>query len=279
MPNENVDDGKLSEGEWKERFNQGGWTSVLPDELLKDPSIGKFSKGGVDQVVKSYLELQKGYGDKVPKPKATYKKDEWDNWNKSYNEGYPESPDNYDLTVPDMPEEHPFDLENDEKMYRELAYKYGLTTSQAQGLWKEVKGRQLEAYKTQLTSLENMKKTDKEKLSKEWGSATDEKLKLARSVLTKFGTENVLNMAKDTHVGADVWIMLANIGEEFKEGTLEVESSSTSVRTPTDTKMKIAELTASKAYMDQKHSMHGETVRQVTDLFRELNKHQETARG
>ncbi|GAG17993.1 unnamed protein product, partial [marine sediment metagenome] len=95
---------KFTAEEWNTKFNEGAWTETLPEELLSEPTLSKFSKGGFDQLAKSYVELQKGYGDRVPKPKSTFKPSEWNEWNKEHNEGYPESADGYNLELENVPE-------------------------------------------------------------------------------------------------------------------------------------------------------------------------------
>lgn len=261
---------KFTEAEFKTKFNEGGWVEALPEELLSEPTLSKFSKGGFDQLAKSYVELQKGYGDRVPKPKQTFKPSEWADWNREYNEGFPESAEGYNLELENVPDSVPFDIEEDAKLYRELVHKYGLTASQAQGMWQEVKKKQIDVYQGQMDSIESMKKTDRESLNKEWGSAYEEKMKLARGVLQKFAPQSIIDDLGKTHVNADIWMMLAAIGDNFREGTIETTSTPVSTRTPSETKLKIAELTAKPEYLNSDMSGHRDLVLQVSQLHQDI---------
>lgn len=265
--NQNIDGDKLTATQWTEKFNAGGWVETLPQDLLKEPTLGKFTKGGVDKVVKSYVELQKAFGDKVPKPRSTFKKDEWEKWNKEYNEGYPESPDKYDLPVPDNP---PFDMKEDINTYKKLAHENGLTISQAKSIWNKLKDGKIEAHKVHQEAVESIKKEDTETLRKEWGSAHEEKMRLARNVLQKFASPELMGELGKMHLRADIWKMLANIGDNFKEGTIERASSSTPRLTPSETKLRIAELMAKPEYRDSKHPAHKISVENVSKMFMEL---------
>jgi hypothetical protein len=160
---------KYSSKEWTDKFNSGGWIETLPADLAKEASLGKFVGKPPSEVAKSYVQLQKAFGDRVPKPKSEFSKAEWDEWNKNYNPGYPDTQEKYELP---MPEDKKFtDQINPEniKKFKQLAYDNGLTVEQAKRLWGNLINEEHNQYKNILENSNKKINEDKAALKKEWG--------------------------------------------------------------------------------------------------------------
>ena len=233
----------FTEDQVKEIFNTGKWREYMPDDIASSPQLSKFNNRPFYEVPKSYINLEKGYGDRIPRPKQDFKKAEWDEWNKNYNPGYPEDPTKYGLGKPEGidDERYPYNQE-EQQFFEKVAHENGLSVSQAKQLWDGMHKRNYEVYKAQTKSFEQLKQTDKAKLVEEWGSAYDDKLAAARRWLNEYADKDFLESMKGQYISAGVWKMLSKAGENLSEGTLEKKSSSSAALTPKEALSKAKEL-------------------------------------
>lgn len=155
---------------------QEDWRSVLPEEYRdaswakKYQSIEDFAKGvdGMASVVGKKAE-----GVKVPGEDATE-----EDWNAFYAQlGRPETPDGYELKIPDGAEN--IFAEGDDKAAAEFLHKAGLTPQQAQAVingYAEWAGEKMSAMSESVqASREQAEKT----LKDEWGEKFDTNLQAA----------------------------------------------------------------------------------------------------
>jgi hypothetical protein len=240
---------EFNKDEFIESFTNGGWRETLDETLATDPNLEKFNGKPVGEIVKSYINLQKGYGDRVPKPKSSFSKKEWDEWNREYNTGYPKDIEEYEFgNIEDADERVPYS-EEEEKLFKEIAHNNGLTVSQAQQVWQSMLKHNHDNYIASLDKVNSMHEEDKAKLKKEWGAAYEQKVETARAVLQKYGDEELLNSLKGTHINSSVLKLLANVGENFKEDKLETNSKPSNALTPVEaiSKAKALQMKAVKA--------------------------------
>ena len=248
-----ADPERFTQEEFTSRFNEGAWFEMLPEDLAKEASLAKFVKGPHDNLAKSYVNLEKSFGDRVPKPKDTFTKAEWDEWNREHNPGFPESPDGYGLGRPeDAPEDYPYNADA-EKKFGELAHSLGITTSQAKHMWSASHKEAIEAYEAQKANFDQMRKSEIASLKKDWGAAAPQKLAKARAAIQQFADKDLLETMKEDQLPANIWKFLAKVGESISEGNIEPSSQSTPSRyTPKEATSKAYELQqkAAKAAAD-----------------------------
>lgn len=249
MPDEPME---FNKEEFIESFTNGGWRSTLDESIASDPTLEKFNGKPVGEIVKSYINLQKGYGDRVPRPREGFTKAEWDEWNKSYNPGFPETTEGYNFgNLQNANEKFPYDPEQ-EKLFKDIAHKSGLTVSQAKHVWEGMLKHNHDNYVASYEKLNQIQDEDKASLKKEWGAAYEKKLETARTVLQKYADEDFVKSLTSTHMNSKFIKMLANIGENFKEDTLETNSKPSSALTPVEaiSKAKSLQMKAAKAYRE-----------------------------
>jgi hypothetical protein len=264
---------RYTSDEWTAQFNKGGWMQTLPEDLTKEASLGKFVGKPPAEVVKSYVQLQKAFGDRVPKPKSEFTKAEWDDWNKNYNPGYPQSPEQYELP---MPQDEKFVKQVDPealKRFKERAYKHGLTVEQAKRLWTEGISEEYNVYKGNLERANTKIKEDQTALKKEWGARYDDNIRLARTVINKFASPELVEQLKGSYISSHVWKMLAEVGKNFKEGTIETGGKPSGALTPKEATIKAHEIIEKEkdAYFNKLHPKHQAVVKEVNKYFRMAN--------
>lgn len=243
-PSPNNDE-TLTAAQWTEKWNKGVWRETLPEDLATSPSMSKFNGKGFDEVVKSYVNLEKHMGNKAPKPNPTWKKAEWDEWNKQYNPGYPQAPTEYELKYPEG--DVPWDTKV-EDFFRQVAHENGLTREQARRIFYASMEREAQTYTTQMDSLKAAQEKDVATLKRDWGAAFDDKLKAGRTALQKFASPELLETLRTSHIDANVWKFLATVGEQLTESRSEhATTTPTASLTPNESTSK------AKEYMRQAH--------------------------
>lgn len=267
-----ADEETFTQEQWSEKTNSGEWFNGLSEDVAKDPTMAKFVGKSPGDMAQSYIHLQKGYGDRVPAPRTTFTKEEWGQWNKEHNEGYPEDKAGYQINAPEgAPENFPYKEEHVEA-FRNAAHEAGLTQSQAKHLWDRSVENNLGDYNEQVSNYDEMKKNDVASLKKEWGAAAPEKMKLARQVIQQFFEPDFVKEMGNQYVSAGVWRALAKIGSAFSEGKLEEFSTgSPSGFTPKEALSKAnAFMEKHKtAYQDNQHPRHKEIVEKVRQMFKQ----------
>lgn len=257
---------KFTLDEWVGKFNEGQWREVLPEDIATDPSMSKFNGKPFSEIPKAYINLQKSYGDRVPRPRADWTKGQYDEWNKEHNPGYPKSPAEYEIFKEEG--DYPYDEES-EQFFRDIAYKNGLTMSQAKHMWKESHRREYEKWQTATQAQQRLREEDKTKLKKEWGAAYDEKFEIAKNVLQNFASDELKESLKQTGLSSEVWKFLANIGGNFSEDKLPKARPQTTL-TPREATSKAKEYINQNmdAYMDSMHPMHKEVLSKVQEYYK-----------
>lgn len=222
-------------------------TSTQLGELVK----AKGWKGPADALL-SYQNLEKVFGaDKAGRtilaPKGD---DDTDGWNAVYNRlGRPESPDKYELPVP----------EGDDGSFAQAAapvlHELGLTSKQAQGLaewWNKASSARIEAADE---AFSKASEAEYAALRGEWGAAAAQNEELAKRALLKFSKEAGIDEATfdamERAIGtAKTMKLFAAIGAQFREADfISSDAPSGGALTPAQAKNKVASMFADKEFM------------------------------
>jgi hypothetical protein len=216
------------------------WYDNLDAGLKEHPSVQKFND--VNGLAKSYLSLESRMGQgTLTKPKD---ENDVDSYNELYNFlGVPTEAKGYELKYEGVEES---ELEG----FKNIAHELKMTPQQAEGALKaHIEGiQQLEQQRTQKFN-EQTAQTEQE-LKQEWGLKYNENLQKAQQVMTKFAGDEATAKALEEAFGSNPHAikMLANIGNQFSEGTMGKlpPNHSSYVKTPADAKAEYNAIMADK---------------------------------
>jgi hypothetical protein len=216
-------------------------------ELVK----AKGWKGPADALL-SYQNLEKVFGaDKAGRTILAPKSDDdADGWNAIYNRlGRPESPDKYELPVP----------EGDDGSFAQsvapVLHELGLTTKQAKGLaewWNKASTSRIEAADE---AFSKQSEAEYAALKGEWGAAAAQNEELAKRAVLKFSKEAGIDEATfdamERAIGtAKVMKLFHSIGSSFAEGSfVSSDTPAAGAMTPAQAKNKIAGMFADQEFM------------------------------
>ena len=224
MADDNVD---LDTGNPSDDDNSGDapqllsdWREHLPEDLSTSPVMEKFNSKGFDEVVKSYINLeQKLGGNPIIKPGENATSEQIAEYFTQL--GRPDAPEGYEIGAPeDLPEGFKYDPD-DEKAFRKWAYEQGISNAHAKAIWDRQIGTSSSAFKAALEGRRESLQTQLSELKQEWGSAYDEKLKMANRVARLGGEEFVEFLrSRGLHQEVPVIKMFADIGSKMSEDSL-----------------------------------------------------------
>lgn len=168
------------------------WRASLPEELRSEESIKNFKD--VADLTKGFVETKKMVGNAIRIPKADAKPEEFDAFYARL--GRPETPDKYEFTRPQVPENVKYDEEM-ETAFKGMAHKAGLSPRQAQALlegYNEMQVKRLSGYTGQMEQ-------GIAALKKEWGANYEKQIGLASRVVKEVGGEEMINLLNETGLG------------------------------------------------------------------------------
>ena len=216
-------------------------------ELVK----AKGWKGPADALL-SYQNLEKVFGaDKAGRTiLAPKSEDDADGWGAVYDRlGRPESPDKYNLPVP----------EGDDGSFAQavapVLHELGLTSKQAQGLaewWNGMSGQRIEQEREAFIQKSEQDFAD---LRREWGAAADQNTDLAKRALVRFGQDAGIDAdgleRLEQAIGTGPMLKLFHaIGASFAEGSfVSSDEPNSGAMTPQQAKNKIATMFADEEFM------------------------------
>tara|TARA_R100001530_G_scaffold80561_2_gene56247 strand:+ start:148 stop:990 length:843 start_codon:yes stop_codon:yes gene_type:complete len=201
----------------EEPAGEATWqTDHLPEDLRDNETLSKFKDVG--SLGNSYLELQKMVGsrDKIPTEESSEEE-----INSFYNKlGRPETPDSYNIKVPDQ---GGMAVPYDEKLYSEFlttAHKSGLTNKQAQDAIDFYAKMNEESDINSTASMQQSKVNAETALKKEWGARDYEKnLAISRRAFNRFADDDLKKFVEETGVSNNVAMVrfLHKIGKSFSD--------------------------------------------------------------
>ena len=245
------------------------WRSSLSEDIREDPSFSKFKD--VNSLAASYVNLQGHLGrDKIAKPVTE------SDWDGVYDFlGRPESPDKYEVELPDeLPDQVKAQF-NDETLssFKQQAHKLGLNAEQVKSLvaWQAGSmGQQYEA----MNDMQGKSIEDGERaLKEEWGRAYDQNIDFAKKAFNEYGGDSLAAKMEASGLGNDPDVLkaFANIAKSTMadKDLVGATSSAKMALTPDEAKSEAASIMAHPAYTDRKHPEHNALVKKVQGLFSE----------
>jgi hypothetical protein len=171
----------IGAGDWlvEGKFAQGLSARLSDDLRPYAGSIRKFEGTPIQDVLKSYGELEKKLGQRVQPPGPEARPEEVAVWRK--NMGVPERPDGYGIK---RPEEVPVELWNDELVrgFADVAHKHHLPAAAAQELVQWWNGQQMAAISRYQHESGTGRETMVQGLQQEWGDKFESNLYAAQRV-------------------------------------------------------------------------------------------------
>lgn len=197
----------------------GDWRATLPPEIKAHPVLEKYQSS--EEAVKALVAAQDLIGaDKIIMPSKDAKPEEWRE--RVYSRlGLPKDHTGYALPT-DI--EIPKDLPVDDKLvegFKQEAHNLNLLPQQVAGIYKWFMNQQIGAFNTMTQGTTQAKQDAETKLRTDWGAAYGQNLELARKVVNKFATPEVVELLADG-LGNDPRVvrMFAEIGKTLSEDQL-----------------------------------------------------------
>lgn len=253
--------------------SQNDWTAHIPQEYAAEKFWEPLKGKGFGDVLKTYAEAQKFIGGSIRLPGE---KDAPQDREKKLNDVYaklgrPESPDKYDLKLPEVGGVKWDD--NAVGMFKQTAHKLGLNSTQLNGLLT-MYGEHL---KTGLPNIEALNQKGAQALQEHWGvnakrnavMAENGFKQLALAELGAEGSERLLDAINASGFGSnpDFVRVVARIVSETGED--KYVDGVDNHRTDEQTDDEIRTLMGSKEYMDDRLPGHQAAVDKVRRLFEE----------
>lgn len=184
--------------------------------------------------------------------------------------GVPESPDKYEINVPEG-------IEKDEEFlngYKGVAHKLGLTPAQVKGVadyYHEKIGGKQEASAAQVRA---QQENDLQSLKQEWGSAYDSKLSQGRAAVAQLGIDDQLLGQLELALGTKgVITFFQNIGSKIGEDKFvsgDGHQRFNGELSPTEARAQIAQLDRDfrASLLDVRHPQHQANMAKWKELNR-----------
>jgi len=243
------------------------WKDGFPDEIKNHPSMENLD--GVEALAKSWVNAQKLIGkEKLPLPTGA---DDKEGWNMVFSRlGRPEKAEGYEINKEGVPTEVSID-DNFIKVLRETAFTLGLNPIQTQGLFDWWVG-------TEKGTITQMGETDlatrqaaETELRTDWGKAYDQNVKLATTVISKFGGKDVQKLLSSGYANDPTNIrLLATIGKAISEDTDLLGEGGLPTHTPAEAQIEIDRIKGDMKhpYYHAEHPEHKAAVEFMQSLFK-----------
>ena len=245
------------------------WRDSLPDDLKEAGSLSDIPD--VPTLAKAFIDTKAMVGaDKVVLPAKDAGEEAWGPvWEKL---GRPESPEGYEVPTENMPETMAVDPEGLKDFFKE-AHSMGLNKQQAAALVRfqakaidAAQAKQTEAYEADKEGATN-------ELRKEFGSAYEQNMTMAREAVKKFGGDELFAYLNETGLGNDPRLVkaFASIGKAIAEDEVIGGGRGQSfVLSPTEAKSAISAKRIDgefmEAYTGRDHPAHKDAVREMERL-------------
>ena len=179
------------------------WRDSLPEDIRNDPSLQSFKD--VDGLAKSYIHAQKMVGSE----KTSIPRDDWtdSDWAGHYDKlGRPDTYENY---------KNPDGVEADLTDSKKALYEAGLSSRQADTVLAHFNEMREGLLAESDQKFEQNVNEAREELTKEYGRDAAHKLDVAKGVLQKFGSQELIDQLNDSGMGNNVELIkaLVNVGD------------------------------------------------------------------
>ena len=242
------------------------WKDGFPDEIKNHPSME--SLDGVEALAKSWVNAQKLIGkEKLPIPTGA---DDKEGWNTVFTRlGRPEKAEGYEVNKEGVPTEVPID-DSFLKNFKENAHALGLNPVQMQGFFDWWVNTEKGIADQINASDQSDKQIAETALRQDWGKAYEQNVKLASTVITKFGGSDVQKLLASNYANDPMVIrLLASIGKTMSEDDLLGEGG-LPTHTPAEAQIEIDRIKGDMKhpYYKADHPEHKAAVEFMQNLFK-----------
>jgi len=222
----------------------------------------------VESLAKSWVNAQKLIGkEKLPIPTGA---DDKEGWQTVFTRlGRPEKAEGYEISKNDVPTEVPVE-ESFLTGFKTVAHTLGLLPAQTQGIFNWW----VENEKGVITQLNETDQTDRQKaeteLRQDMGQAYEGNIKLASSVISKFGGKHVQELLGSSFANNPKVIrLLSSIGKVMSEESL-LEGEVISTHTPTEAQTEIDRIMGDPKhpYFHAEHPEHKAAVEYMQNMHK-----------
>lgn len=238
--------------------DSGDFLAQLGEELRMNKALQNFKTA--DDLAKSYIHANQLLGKRMSELSA----EDAAHFRKLVN--VPESKDDY-ILADDL-------KDTDVSWYKEAALKAGLTKEQA----KDLADSFILSERTKAESLQKEMELESaawvDSLKKEFGSAFDKQVEIAKRGVKAFGDDDVVKILNETGLGSHPAVvkMFAKIGRELLEDKLvKADAPAVFGTTPSDAmnqiSLKKADAEFMQAYMSPRHPEHKRAVEEMSRLY------------
>ena len=249
-----------AKGELKE-----GWRDTLPEDIKAEKVFDRVSN--FEGIMKSLASAERMVGkDKIAIPNETSTDADWEQFHRAG--GRPETPQDYNLTVP---EDFPEGVYTKERMEetQNFFHKLGLSSKQAAAIMEydqNIARGFLQAHEQQI---QMDREESKNKLFVLWGNAYEQRIHFGNVTVNEgcAGNEELKsNVVEKFGDDPDFIQFTSNLGAKFTErGAIQAAN----IPTPGDIQKQIDEAMNTEAYKNGKHPGHKQQVEYVAKLFRD----------
>ena len=240
------------------------WKSNLPEDLKNDPTLKNFKD--VESLAKTVVHQQKQMGNRIPIPKTP--EEQMEVYNKL---GRPETPDNYEIIVPETHTEY---LGADQiKEFTNVAHNIGLNNDQVKQLVDfQVKSIDAQAQRYQ-ADIAVQKQQTEEALKKEWGHEYDLQVRNARRALQVYGDPEINELMNGEAGNIPAVVKLfARLGKDVTEDMAQNTQNNNLATSPLDAQQEITDIMddPEHPYHDGKHREHLQAVEHMRQLHEKV---------
>jgi len=179
------------------------WMDQLPDDLKGNENLTQFETIG--DLGTKFLELEGRSADALFIPGEDASDDDRATFFQRL--GRPADPKEYDLSLPEGFPEKMGPTEDEDREYRDILHRLGITGTQAKGLYDYAMGKAKSNLETIEAQREKYRSDNETVLKREWGDQYDANVTKANKVIDKLGTDGFKDYLKATQMGN--WAELA----------------------------------------------------------------------
>jgi hypothetical protein len=187
--------------------------------------------------------------------------------------GRPEKADAYAFSEVKLPDGMSID-DGLKKGYQDIAHKAGLSTKQADELYKWWNGTMGERFAASQGQTQQQMAAAETALRTEWGQAFDQNVALGRQAVQHYGGEKLLAELEATGLGnhPELAKVFARMGKDLQEdGVIGAGGGGTGINSPGEARQQISALqkdtTFTKAYTDKRDPGHADAVARMAALY------------
>ena len=226
------------------------WKDSLPDEIKNEAGFNRFE---ADTLAKSYEKLYKSYrgaesklGQKgVIKPKEGASEEDWAAYHKAL--GKPDSPDKYELKAPDGTEV----AKEFTEMIKDVMHRANISQEQADLLYKETLLMEQASKNKMADDATKSFNESATELKREWGQDFGGNGQMVVRAIENFGgagTKEYLEAHPDIANDPFIAKLVYNMAKNMSEDSISKGGVSDLVTTPTQAKVKLAEIDGDKTH-------------------------------